>query len=116
MSVEAGHPQASEMLQQLRRFSSSLEDQTRQTEVGSFSAADQTETVKVTIDGRRCLTGLYIEDGLLRLGAETVAQRIDEALASAQAAADAALAAQQQQLVASLTELAGWMKKMLERP
>jgi DNA-binding protein YbaB len=104
MSIEAPHPQVAEALRQLQQFSSTVEDQLQRKSNASFTATDEAKTVNVTLDGGRCLTGLYIEDGLLRLGAETVAQRINEALASAQAASSEALAAQQEQIVRSLVE------------
>lgn len=106
MSPDA-HPQVAQALEQLHQFSSALESQMRRTHTESFTATDETETVEVTINAQRCIVGLDIEDGLLRLGSHTVQQRINEALHNAQAGASAALRAQQAQLFASLTELAG---------
>ncbi|WP_231994586.1 YbaB/EbfC family nucleoid-associated protein [Mycobacterium sp. ACS4054] len=110
MSPDA-HPQVAQALEQLHQFSSALESQMRRTHIESFTATDETETVEVTINGQRCIVGLDIEDGLLRLGSHTVQQRINEALHNAQAGASAALRAQQAQLFASLTELAGSLQK-----
>ncbi len=108
------HPQVVEALDQLKRFNSALEDQMQRTATGSFSATDETETVDVTINGHRCLTGLHIEDGLLRLGAETVEQRINEALGRAQASATQATQAQQAELVSTLSEVAASLSGMLQ--
>jgi DNA-binding protein YbaB len=115
MTTAGMHPQVAEALEQLRRFNSALEAQMQQTATGSFSASDETETVEVTINGQRCLTGLHIEDGLLRLGAETVEQRINEALGRAQAIATQASQDQQQELMGPLSEVLGSLVGMLER-
>jgi len=104
MSTQA-HPQVTEALEQLQRFNSVLEDQMQLTKTGSFTATDEAETVEVTIDGHGCLTGLHIEAGLLRRGAETVQQRISEALVNARAGGDAAFEAQHEELAAKLTDI-----------
>jgi DNA-binding protein YbaB len=111
MSIDAQaehpeHPEAAETLKHFQRFASLLEEQMQQTESESFTGKDEEETVQATINGAsRCLTGLYIEEGLLRLGAETVEERINEAVQNAQLAASEVLAGQQQHLLASLLEL-----------
>jgi DNA-binding protein YbaB len=99
------HPQVTDMLEQLQRFSSVLDDQMQRTKTGSFTATDEAETVEVTVDAHGWLTGLHIEEGLLRQGAETVQLRISEALIKAQANGDVALEAQQEQLAADLTDI-----------
>lgn len=100
-------PQVAEALHQLERFNTALNDQIRQATGGTFVGTDQDKTVEVTVDGARWLTGLHIEDGLLRLGAEVVGERINEALHVAQAQASAAAREQQMQLFATLTEITG---------
>jgi DNA-binding protein YbaB len=110
MSPDA-HPQVAQALEQLQRFSSALESQMYRANTQTFTATDEAQTVAVTINGHRCLTGLHVEDGLLRLGAKTVQQRVNAALQEAQAGASAALQAQQAQLFASLTDLAGSIQK-----
>jgi DNA-binding protein YbaB len=104
------HPQVADAMQQMQRFQSVLEDQLTQLNTGSFTGTDENRTVEATLDGHSTLTGLFIEDGLLRLGTETVGQRINEAIAHAQAAASANLTAQQQQLYAGLSEITGSLK------
>jgi ESX secretion-associated protein EspL len=118
MSIEAQadakfpqHPQATETLGHLEKFNSLLEDQMRLAETQSFTGKDEEETVHVIIGGSRCVTGLYIEEGLLRLGAETVEERINEALQNAQLAASETIAGEQEQLLAGLLELTGDMLK-----
>jgi DNA-binding protein YbaB len=115
MSTEAHHPQVTGMLGQLEQFTSDLEQQMFRMDTGSFSATDEAKTVNVTVDGHHFLTGLYVEEGLLRLGAETVAQRINEALASAQAASTEATEAMHRQVYASIGELASSLKKTLSQ-
>ena len=108
------HPQVMEALDKLKRFNAALEEQMQQTATGSFTASDETETVDVTINGHRCLTDLRIEDGLLRLGADTVEQRINEALGRAQAAATEATNAQQLALASTLSDVATSLSGMLQ--
>jgi len=85
---------------------SSLEDFKHEINTGTFTGTDDARTVEVTINGRQWLTDLYIEDGLLRLGAETVGARLNEAVGNAQAAATAGVEAQQEQLLAKLADIA----------
>ena len=113
MSIEtqAQHPQVVEALEQLKRFNTILEDQMSQTDTESFSATDEDKTVTATINGHHLLTGLLIEEGLMRQGAETVEQRINEAMRNAQVMATAAITGQQQQMIASLIEVTANLAK-----
>jgi DNA-binding protein YbaB len=83
------HPQATAVMDEMKKFSGVLEGALMKQAGGSFTAKDETETVEVVINGDRVITQLSIEDGLLRLGAETVQDRINEALMMAQAKATA---------------------------
>jgi len=112
MSIEM-HPQVAEALRQAQRFQSALEDQMHRTKTESFNATDEAESVQVTLNARYSLTGLYIEEGLLRLGADTVQQRINEALLNARAAATEAIGAEDDQLIESLADIVGSLKKTL---
>lgn len=103
--TEAQHPQASEALEQLKKLTTLLEDQMTISDGGSFTAKDESQTVTATINGHRVLTRLSIEEGLLRLGAATVQERVNEAIGNAQAEATTAIAGQQQNMVASLLEM-----------
>jgi DNA-binding protein YbaB len=78
-------------MDEFKKFSDVLEGALKQKGTGTFTAKDETETVEVFINGDRCVTALHIEDGLLRLGAETVEERINEALMKANAEASASL-------------------------
>jgi DNA-binding protein YbaB len=101
------HPQVAEALRQAERFQAVLEGQMHRTATETFTATDESETVEVTITGGRALTDVRIEDGLLRLGAEAVEQRINEALRNAVAAALAANDAEHERLIESLAGIAG---------
>jgi DNA-binding protein YbaB len=83
------HPQATAALDEMKKFNELLEGALTKKSTGSFSAKDESETVEVVVNGDILLTQVYIEDGLLRLGAETVEDRINEALMKAQAQATA---------------------------
>jgi DNA-binding protein YbaB len=116
MSTDAPeqHPQVTNALEQLQRFSDILEEQMQRSGTGSFTASDRTNTVTATIDGHQLLTNLFIEDGLLRLGAETVEERINEALLNAHVAAASATEEQQHQVITALFEIAEGMLKSVE--
>lgn len=107
------HPQVAEALQQAQQFQSVLDDRIHRMDTDAFTATDDTETVEVTVNGHLVLTGLTIEPGLLRLGAEEVEDRINEALQKAVAAATAASDAEDERLVASLAEIAGSLNSIL---
>ncbi len=90
-----------------------MDEQLHQLNTRSFDGTDAAKTVVVTLDGRQRLAGLRIEDGLLRLGADTVARRINEAILNAQADATAAIEADQQRFVELLGHAADSLKDML---
>lgn len=79
-----------------------------------FRGTDEAHTVAVTVDARQRLTGLQIKDGLLRLGADTVAQRINEAILEAQADATVADGAAQERLFDLMDDAAGSLKDVLD--
>jgi DNA-binding protein YbaB len=107
------HPQVAEALQQAQLFQSILDDHLHHTETDTFTATDETETVEVTMNAHRVLVGLFIEPGLLRLGAGVVEERINEALRNAEAAVTAASAAEEERLVASLADITGSLNSIL---
>lgn len=100
------HPIVADALRKVEQIQSLADADAAHLKNEAFSGADEAETVKVTLDGRQWLTGLYISDGLLRLGVETVASRVNEAIHNAQANATEVVAAQQQQFIESLGRLA----------
>jgi DNA-binding protein YbaB len=101
------HPQVAEALRQAQQFQSTLDDHLHRTDTGTVTATDETESVEVTLDGHGWLAGLAIEPGLLRLGADAVEERINDALRTAVAAAAASNDAEDERLVASLAEITG---------
>jgi DNA-binding protein YbaB len=112
MSAETD-PQVAEALSQMQQCLSGLEDLQHRANTESFTATDEAETVTVAVNADRWLTGLLIEPGLLRLGAEMVKQRINEALHKAQAAAIAAASTNGQELDETLAALVGGLQQQL---
>lgn len=99
------HPQVAAVLRQAQELQSIVDDQLNKMNNQTFTATDESETVEVTLDGHHNLTGAFIEDGLLRLGAHTVEQRINEALQKATAAATASIEADRERIDAAVTEI-----------
>ena len=103
-----------DILNQLERLNQILEDQLRSMRAQSFAGRDGAGTVDVTLDGQFKLVGLEIQDGLLRLGAEEVEQRINEALLNARANAFDEDSDQQTQFMDALAEMADEMMETAE--
>ncbi|MEI7716790.1 MAG: YbaB/EbfC family nucleoid-associated protein [Mycobacterium sp.] len=108
MSIES-QQQIPDVVNHLERLNELLEGQMRWINAQSFTATDEAKTVEVTLDGHLDLVGLEIEDGLLRLGAETVQQRINEALLRAQAGVTEGFTGQHEQLIDSMSDIAEQM-------
>lgn len=89
--TEDMHPQVAAVLQQAQRLQSIVDEQLHKMGSETFTATDENETVEVTLNGHHWLTDVFIEDGLLRLGAQTVEQRLNEALQNATVAATTSL-------------------------
>ena len=100
-------PQLDEVLRQTGRMQSLMDALAQQLDTESFEGADEAKTVVATLNGRRWLTGLYIQDGLLRLGTEKVGQRVTEAIRNALAAATADDEAEQERLIESMADIVG---------
>lgn len=99
-------PEVAAVLQQAQRLQSVMDEQLAKMNTESFTATDEAKTVEVTLNGHHWLTDLFIEDGLLRLGAETVEARINEALGNATAKATESINADRarlNELVAEIT-------------
>ncbi|BBX99054.1 YbaB/EbfC family nucleoid-associated protein [Mycobacterium lacus] len=104
--MEEMPPQVAQALALAARFQSALDGTLNQMNTGSFRGTDAAETVEVTINGHQWLTGVRIDDGLIKaLGAEAVGARVNEALQNAQAAASAYNDAASQQLAAALAAM-----------
>jgi DNA-binding protein YbaB len=106
------HPQATAVMGEFKKFNDVLEGTLKHMGAGFFTAKDETETVEVVINGSRCVTQLHIEDGLLRLGAETVEQRINEALLKANAEASVDLDATYGQSLEALSNIVDSLQKI----
>lgn len=100
------HPEVAAVLQQAQRLQSVMDEQLAKMNTESFTATDEAKTVEVTLNGHHWLTDLFIEDGLLRLGADAVEARINEALGNATAKATESIDADRarlNELVAEIT-------------
>ncbi|MCH9736370.1 MAG: YbaB/EbfC family nucleoid-associated protein [Actinomycetia bacterium] len=103
------HPEVSAVLRQARQLQSLMDDQLDKMKNVSFTAADTTDTVEVTLNGHLWLKDVYIQDGLLRLGAETVEQRVNEALVNAGEEASASIEADRERIDAAVAEITAEM-------
>ncbi|MBS9532778.1 YbaB/EbfC family nucleoid-associated protein [Mycobacterium sp. M1] len=112
--TEEMHPQVAAVLGQAQRLQSLMDDQLYKMNSESFTAADESETVEVTLNGRHWLTGLHIEEGVLRLGAETVQQRITEALHKATAAATTSIEGDRERINAELADITGHLSQITD--
>ena len=99
------HPQVAAVLQQAQRLQSIMDEQLHKMHSESFTATDESETVEVTLNGHHWLTDVYINDGLLRLCATTVEQRLNEALQNATAEATASIEADRERIDAVVAEI-----------
>ncbi len=100
------HPQVAAVLQQADRLLSVMDDQLHKMKSDKFTATDESETVEVTLNGHQWLTDVFINEGLLRHGSETVANRLNEALRNATSQAAASMQADWERLDAAFTEIA----------
>ena len=103
------HPEVAAVLRQAGRLQELMDRQLHKMASESFTAADESETVEVTLNGHHHVVDVFITDGTLRLGAGTVEQRLNEALLNATAEAAESIAADQDRLneaVAEITRMA----------
>ncbi|WNG87841.1 YbaB/EbfC family nucleoid-associated protein [Mycobacterium sp. ITM-2016-00317] len=99
------HPEVAAVLRQARRLQALMDEQLDKMATSSFTASDENDTVEVTLNGHQWLKDVYIEDGLLRLGAEEVEQRVNQALHKASAEASAAIDADRERIDAVVAEI-----------
>lgn len=99
------HPEVAAVLQQAQRLQSLMDEQLHKMNTQTFTASDESETVEVTLNGHHHLTGAFIEDGLLRLGAETVERRLNEALEKATSAATESIELDRERIDAAVAEI-----------
>ena len=105
------HPEFADALQRMQRLTAVLQDHMAAASIDNFIGTDQAKTVEVKTDARHRLTELYIESGLLRLGVDTVARRVNEALRDAQKAVNAGNDAAAERLEAQITDIVGEFAK-----
>ena len=105
--TEEMHPQVSAVLAQAQRLQSVMDDQLAKMNTQTFTASDETETVEVTLNGHSWLTDVFIEDGVLRLGAETVEARINEAVQKAMVEATSSLEADRERIDSIVADITG---------
>lgn len=101
------HPEVAAVLRQAGRLQELMDEQLHKMANESFTAADESKTVEVTLDGHHHLVDVFIADGTLRLGAGTVEQRLNEALLNATAEASESIAADQDRLNEAVAEITG---------
>ncbi len=99
------HPEVAAVLKQAQRLQALMDEQLSKMDSESFTATDESETVEVTLNGHHWLKDVFIEEGLLRLGANTVEQRLNEALQNATADATASIDADRERLDAVVAEI-----------
>jgi DNA-binding protein YbaB len=99
------HPEVAAVLRQARRLQALMDEQLDKMATSSFTASDENDTVEVTLNGHQWLKDVYIQDGLLRLGAEEVEHRVNEALHKASAEASAAIDADRERIDAVVAEI-----------
>jgi len=101
------HPEVAAVLRQAGRLQELMDQQLHKMESESFTATDESETVEVTLNGHHHLVDVFITDGLLRLGSDTVEQRLNEALLNATSEAAESVAADQDRLNEAVAEITG---------
>jgi DNA-binding protein YbaB len=101
------HPAVAAVLAQAERLQSVMDEQLTKMNTETFTATDEAKTVQVSLNGHHWLTDVIIEDGLLRLGAETVAARVNEALQNAAAQATVSIDADRERIDELVAEITG---------
>jgi DNA-binding protein YbaB len=99
------HPQVAAVLKQAQRLQSIVDDQLHKMNTETFTATDEAKTVEVTLNGHHALTAVFISDGLLRLGARVVQDRVQEALQNATAAATQSIETDRERIDAAVAEI-----------
>ncbi|OFJ50696.1 YbaB/EbfC family nucleoid-associated protein [Mycolicibacterium grossiae] len=99
------HPQVAAVLRQAQLLQSVMDDQLAKMNQQTFTAMDETRTVEVTLNGHSWLTDVYLEDGVLRLGAEVVESRLNEALQKATAEAAESIEADRERIDSLVAEI-----------
>lgn len=112
--TEELHPTVAAVLRHSEQLQSIMDDQLHKMNSQTFVATDESETVEVTLDGHQQLTNIHIDDGLLRLGAATVEQRVNEALQKATATAISSIEADRERIDAMVNEMSDDLGQLLQ--
>lgn len=99
------HPQVAAVLRQAGRLQELMDSQLHKMASESFTATDESKSVEVTLNGHQHLVDVFISDGLLRLGADIVALRLNEALDKATEVAAESIAVDQGRLNEAVAEI-----------
>ena len=99
------HPDVAAVLHQAQKLQAIMDEQLHKMNSHTFTATDESKTVEVTLNGHHHLTGSFIEDGLLRLGAQAVEQRLNEALQNATEAATVSIEEDRARIDAAVAEI-----------
>jgi len=110
------NPEFADALERTRRMVTLLENHMAASNNNTVIGTDDATTVEVTINARNRLTDLHIESGLLRLGVDTVARRINEAARNAQAAVTAGNDADDDRLKAQIADIVNEIEPPLRGP
>jgi DNA-binding protein YbaB len=109
--IGEGQPGAA-LLAEADELRSALDDHRHFLKNAQFEGTDEAKTVAVMITADYRLTFVQIQDGLIRLGADAVAQRLNEACDKAGAAAAEAVEAKEDKLVETLGLTAAVMENV----
>lgn len=99
------HPEVAAVLRQAGRLQDLMDQQLHKMASESFTATDESDSVEVTLNGHHHVVDVFIADGTLRLGADTVQQRLNEALHNATAEAAESIAVDQDRLNEAVAEI-----------
>jgi DNA-binding protein YbaB len=105
--------QPDELMRRIQEIQTAVDVQASSLVAESFSGTDEAKTVRVTLDGRQWLTDIQLQDGLLRLGIETVSQRVNEAIRNAQDTATEAGEIEREKFLEAIAKIAGPLTEAL---
>jgi DNA-binding protein YbaB len=110
------HPAVAAVIAQAHRLQQVLDAQLYKMKTETFTGTDESETVEVTLDGHHNLVDVFLEDGLLRRGVDTVQTRIHEALAKATADASTSIAADRVRIDEQVADISAQIRTYMPAP
>ncbi|WP_234785171.1 YbaB/EbfC family nucleoid-associated protein [Mycolicibacterium elephantis] len=99
------HPQVAAVLAQAQRLQSIMDEQLDRMNSQTFTATDESGTVEVTLNGHRHLKAVRFAEGLMRVEADELERRLNEALRNATSAAGASIEADRERIDAAVAEI-----------